>query len=274
MGVRLVRGRLFDERDGKGSLPVAIVDEKLAARFWPGRDPVGRRLYRPGDANNLLATDEKTVFFTVVGVVRDIRLADLTEGEKAVGSYFFPMAQDTSRVVTFAVKTVSRPEALAGALRSTVASLDPELPVFDLRTMHERAESALVPQRTPALLSAAFGAVALLLSAVGLYGVLAYLVAQRSREIAIRIAVGSSARGVFALVFREGAALVASGLLAGALGGLLLRRTVAGLLFGVSGTDPLAIGAPVGLLVAVALLACALPARRATRIDPVAVLAE
>ena len=250
------------------------MDEKLAARFWPGRDPVGRRLYRPGDANNLLATDEKTVFFTVVGVVRDIRLADLTEGEKAVGSYFFPMAQDTSRVVTFAVKTVSRPEALAGALRSTVASLDPELPVFDLRTMHERAESALVPQRTPALLSAAFGAVALLLSAVGLYGVLAYLVAQRSREIAIRIAVGSSARGVFALVFREGAALVASGLLAGALGGLLLRRTVAGLLFGVSGTDPLAIGAPVGLLVAVALLACALPARRATRIDPVAVLAE
>jgi putative ABC transport system permease protein len=132
MGVRLVRGRIFDERDGKDSLPVVIVDEKLAGRFWPGRDPVGRRLYKPSDANDLLATDERTVFFTVVGVVRDIRLSDLTEGEKAVGSYFFPMAQDTSRIVTFAVKTASRPEALANALRSIVTSLDPELPVFDV----------------------------------------------------------------------------------------------------------------------------------------------
>jgi predicted permease len=274
MGVRLVRGRFFDERDGKDSLRVVIVDEKLAERFWPGRDPVGRRLYKPSDVNDLLAIGEKTVFFTVVGVVRDIRLGNLTEGEKAVGSYFFPMAQDTSSVVTFAIKTSSRPDALGSALRSTVASLDPELPVFDLRTMEERAESALVPRRTPALLSAAFGVVALLLSAVGLYGVLAYLVAQRSREIAIRMAVGSSARAVFGLVFQEGAALVGSGLLAGALGALLLRRTVAGLLFGVSATDPLAIGAPVALLVTVALLACALPARRATRIDPVAVLSE
>jgi ABC-type antimicrobial peptide transport system permease subunit len=155
-----------------------------------------------------------------------------------------------------------------------VASLDPELPVFDVRTMEERTDSALLQRRTPALLSVAYGAVALLLSAVGLYGVLAYLVAQRSREIAIRIAVGSSAREVFGLVFREGALLVGAGLLAGALGALLLRRSVAGLLFGVRATDPVVIGASVALLVAVALLACALPARRATRIDPVAVLGE
>jgi predicted permease len=274
MGARLVRGRFFDERDGEDSLRVVVVDEKLAARFWPGRDPVGRRLYKPSDINNLLATDARTAFFTVVGVVRDIRLGDLTEGARAVGTYFFPMAQDTSRVVTFAIKTASRPGALAGALRATVASLDPEMPVFDLRTMEEREESALVPRRTPALLSAAFGVVALLLSAVGLYGVLAYLVAQRSREIAIRMAVGSSARDVFGLVFREGAALVGSGLLAGALGALLLRRTVAGLLFGVRAADSLAIAAAVALLVAVALLACAVPARRATRIDPVTVLGE
>jgi ABC-type antimicrobial peptide transport system permease subunit len=153
-------------------------------------------------------------------------------------------------------------------------SLDPELPVFDARTMDERAESALVGHRSPALLTLAFGGVALLLSAVGLYGVLAYLVAQRSREIAIRIAIGSSAGGVFSLVFREGAALVGSGLLLGALATLFLRRSVDSLLFGVRATDPLVIGAAVSVLVAVALLACALPARRATRIDPVAVLAE
>ena len=155
-----------------------------------------------------------------------------------------------------------------------MASLDPELPVFDSRTMDERAEAALVNRRSPALLSLVFGAVALLLSAVGIYGVLAYLVALRSREIAIRIAIGSSARAVFGLVFGEGAALVGVGLLAGALGALALRRSVDGLLFGVRATDPLVIGAAVLLLVAVALLACTLPARRATRIDPVAVLGE
>jgi len=275
MGVRLVRGRFFEESDGARSLRVVMVDEKLAGRFWPGEDPVGRRLYRPGDdAKDLLAIDEKTVFFTVVGVVRDIRLSDLTEGERAVGTYFFPMAQDTSRLVTFAIKTVTRPESLAGPLRATVASLDPELPVFDSRTMDERTEAGLVNRRSPALLSLVFGAVALLLSAVGIYGVLAYLVALRSREIAIRIAIGSSARAVFGLVFGEGAALVGAGLLAGALGALALRRSVDGLLFGVRATDPLVIGAAVLLLVAVALLACTLPARRATRIDPVAVLGE
>ncbi len=274
MGARLVRGRFFEERDGARSRKVVIVDEKLAARFWPGADPVGRRLYKPGDTQDLLAIDEKTVLFTVVGVVRGIRLSDLTEGEKTVGAYFFPMAQDTSRLVTFAVKTTPRPESLMGPLRATVAALDPELPVFDSRTMDERAEGALLSRRSPAMLSLAFAAVALLLSAVGLYGVLAYLVAQRSREIAIRIAIGSSARAVFGLVFREGAALVGAGLLAGALGARLLRRSLDDLLFGVRATDPLVIGAAVVLLVAVALLACAMPARRATRIDPVAVLAE
>ena len=274
MGVRLVRGRFFEEGDGPRSPRVVMVDEKLAARFWPGEDPVGRRLYKPGDAKDLLAIDEKTVLFTVVGVVRDVRLSDLTEGERTVGAYFFPMAQDTSRLVTFAIKTTPRPESLLGPLRATVAALDPELPVFDSRTMDERAEGALLNRRSPAMLSLAFAAVALLLSAVGLYGVLAYLVAQRSREIAIRIAIGSSARAVFGLVFREGAALVGAGLLAGALGALLLRRSVDGLLFGVRATDPLVIGAAVVLLVAVALLACTLPARRAMRIDPVTVLGE
>jgi predicted permease len=275
MGVRLVRGRFFEDSDGARSLRVVVVDEKLAGRFWPGEDPVGRRLYRPNDVTkDVLAITEKTVFFTVVGVVRDVRLSDLTEGERAVGTYFFPMAQDTSRLVTFAIKTVSRPESLAGPLRAEVASLDPELPVFDTRTMEERAEGALVNRRSPALLSLAFGAVALLLSAVGIYGVLAYLVTLRSREIAIRIAIGSSARAVFGLVFREGAALVGAGLLTGALGALALRRSVDGLLFGVRATDPLVIGAAVALLVAVALAACTLPARRATRIDPVAVLGE
>lgn len=274
MGVRLVRGRFFEESDEAASLPVVIVDQTLAERFWPGEDPVGRRLYRPGNIEDLLEIDESTVFFTVVGVVGDVRLLDLTEGERTVGTYFFPMAQDTPRLVTFAVKTGPRPESLLGPLRAAVASFDPELPVFDSRTMDARTEAALLNRRSPALLSLAFGVVALLLSAVGLYSVLAYLVSQRSREIAIRIAIGSSPRAVFGLVFREGAALVCAGLLAGALGVLALRRTLDGLLFGVRALDPLVIGAAVALLIVVALLACSLPARRATRIAPWAVLAE
>jgi predicted permease len=274
MGVRLVRGRFFAESDEATSLPVVIVDRTLAERFWPGEHPVGRRLYFPGDIEDQLEILESTVLFTVVGVVDDVRLLDLTEGERTVGTYFFPMAQDTPRLVTFAVKTGPRPESLLGPLRAAVASLDPELPVFDSMTLDARTEAALVNRRSPALLSLAFGVVALLLSAVGLYGVLAYLVAQRWREIAIRVAIGSSPRAVFGLVFREGAALVGAGLLAGALGVLALRRTLDGLLFGVRPLDPLVIGAAVALLVVVALLACSLPARRATRIAPWAVLVE
>ena len=274
MGVKLVRGRFFSEADTGGTLPVLIVDEKLAERFWPGQDPIGRRMYKPTDIDNLTAVNEKTVFLTVVGVVAEVKLHALTEGDAAVGTYYFPMAQDTSRLVTYALRTEGRPEAVAGALRAALASLDPELPLFDLRTMEQRTELALRDHRWPATLSLAFGLVALLLSAVGLYGVLAYVVTQRSKEIGIRIALGSSARAIFELVLREGLLLIGVGCGAGALGALALRRSLDGLLFGVRASDPLVIGGMTALLALVALAACALPARRATRIDPIVALAE
>lgn len=274
MGVKLVRGRFFDDGDSAGARPVIIVDEKLARRFWPDQDPLGRRLYRPTDINDLMAVTEKTVFLTVVGVIGDVKLHNLTEGDAAVGAYYFPMAQDASRGLTFALKTSGRPEALAGALRVAVSSLDPELPVFDAKTMGQRTDTALLERRSPALLAMAFGVVALLLSAVGMYGVLAYLVTQRSKEIGIRIALGSSARAIFELVLREGLLLIGAGCALGALGALALRRSLDGLLFGVRATDPLVVGTMAALLVLVALAACALPARRATRIDPVTALAE
>src|SRR5262249_11854743 len=154
--------------DRAGALPVIMVDETLARRFWPGGDPVGRRMYFPTDINNLLAVNDKTVFMTVVGVIADVKLHDLTEGKRSVGAYYVPDAQGGSRFLTFAVKTAGRPEAVAGSVRTTVASLDRELPVFEVQTMEQRMEKSLLNRRSPAMLALGFALVALLLSAVGI----------------------------------------------------------------------------------------------------------
>jgi predicted permease len=274
MKAKLVSGRFIDERDGHDAPKVIMVDDKLAKRFWPNQDPIGRRMYKPADINNLLAITDKTVFFTVVGVVHDIKLHDLTEAKKAVGAYFFPMDQDVSSGMTFAIRTTGDPAALSSSVRGALSQLDRELPVFDLQTMDDRMEKSLVSRRSPVLLSLSFGIVALFLSAIGIYGVLAYLVTQRRKEIGIRIALGSSARAIFELVLREGLMLIGIGFALGAAGAIALRRSMESQLFGVSASDPVVLLTVTLVLAAVAILACALPARRATRIDPIIALAE
>ncbi len=274
IGARLVRGRFFDERDSATSPKVVIVDEKLAHRFWPNQDPIERRMYMPQDINNLLAITERTVFLTVVGVVHDIRLADLVTGNGEVGAYYFPMTQDVSRGVTFALKVATDPAALASSVRKAINGLDRQLPVYDMQTLEERTDKSLMTRRSPMLLSLGFGAVALFLSAIGIYGVLAYLVTQRTKEIGIRIALGSSAGAIFQLVLREGLVLIASGFALGAIGAFALRKSLQSQLFGVTATDPIVLLTVTATLAVVAAVACALPARRATRIDPIVALAQ
>ena len=274
IGARLVRGRFFDERDAADAPRVIIVDDKLARRFWPNQDPIGRRMYLPQDINNLLAINDKTVFLTVVGVIHDIKLADLVTGNGEVGAYYFPLAQDASRFLTYALNVATDPSAIANTVRDTINRLDPELPVYEMQTMAERTDKSLMSRRSPMLLSLGFGAVALFLSAIGIYGVLAYLVTQRTKEIGIRIALGSSSGAIFELVLREGLLLIGGGFAVGAAGAFAVRKSLESQLFGVSAADPMVLLAVTAILALVAVIACALPARRATRIDPIVALTE
>ncbi|HSP89950.1 MAG TPA: ABC transporter permease [Vicinamibacterales bacterium] len=274
MGIPLKRGRLFDGRDARDAPRVVIVDERLARKFWPARDPIGRRMYRPGDVADPLATNERTEWFTVVGVVGEIKQHGLVESRTSVGAYYFPVEQGGIRTMTFTMRTTTVPGALANEVRQAVASLDPELPVFLAKTMEEWIGESLVTRRWPMLLSMGFGVVALLLSAVGIYGVLAYLVTQRTKEIGIRMALGGTPRSVFDLVLKEGLVLVGAGLVVGAIGVVAIRRGLEAQLYGVRLSDPGVLAIAVLFLGAAAVTACVIPARRATRIDPVAALSQ
>ena len=274
MGVGLVRGRFFGAQDTADSPGAVIVDERLANKFWAGQDPIGRRMYMPSDPNDLLKTDENTEWLHVVGVVNEVRFDDLAGNRNQAGAYYFPYTQSPTRGITFAVRTAMNPESLTETLRARIAAVDLQLPVFNVRTMSERMELSLMPRRASMLLAIGFGTIALLLSAIGIYGVLAYLVTQRTKEIGIRIALGGTARRIFSMVLREGALLVGGGLVLGLGGVFALRQAVGNLVYGVGPTDPLVISAVVATLAVVAVAACSLPARRATLVDPIITLNE
>ncbi len=273
LGVKLLSGRFFDERDTADAPRVVIVDERLARRFWPDRDPVGRRMFQPQRPEDLVNPSPDMPYFTVVGVVGAVKREGLIEGEQAqLGAYYFPYAQNPVRGVAFAVRTAGDPTLMAENVRRALAGIDPELPFYDVRTLPERMERSLDSRRTPMMIATAFAGVALLLAVVGIYGVLAYQVSQRTREVGIRMALGSSAAGIRGLVLREGAALVGAGLAVGLAGAVALRQAIAAQLFGVGPLDPRVLAVVTVVLGAAALGACLGPALRAARIDPVAAL--
>jgi predicted permease len=274
LGIPLVRGRYINDEDNERSAPAIVVDEILAKKFWPNADPIGRRMYQPQDPKELLKTDEHTKWLKVVGVVRPISQDALDSKTESVGAYYFANRQQPHRFLTFAVKLSSDAESVTRAIRSTIASIDPEMAVFDVKSMSQRAELSLSSRRAAMALAIAFGGLALFLAAVGTYGVLAYLVTQRRREIGIRVALGSTSGGIVRLVFREGLVLVGIGLALGIVAAVALRRALASELYGVTALDPGVLGAVVALLALAALVACVVPARRATKVDPVIVLNE
>jgi predicted permease len=274
MRTSLLKGRYFDARDTSTSLRVIIVDEQLAKKFWPGQDPIGRFMYFPDDVKTGLGPPPRDQWMTVVGVVENVRLDGLVDGAvfRTVGAYYIPLEQRFARTVALAVRTSQEPTTVTNLVRRELASIDPELPFYRVRTMDEWVSLSLVDRRTPMILALGFAAVALLLAAIGLYGVLAYQVGQRTREIGIRMALGAATSSIFGMVLREGAAIVAIGAGLGMLGAYLLRQTLQSQLYEIGAMNPVVIAAVAGLLLAVALMACLLPARKAARTDPVVAL--
>jgi len=261
MGIPLVRGRAIDARDRAGAPAVAVVNEEMVKRFWPGRDPIGARLTVDGET-----------WATVVGVAADTHQEGVAD--KPYAQLYFSAAQGAPHTAYVVVRSAGDPARFTAGVRAAVAALDPQLAVGSVRTLADRlAENVARPRVTAALVSL-FAAVALMLAAVGIYGVVAYAVTQRAREFGIRMALGARDADVVKLVVGQGTAPVVAGLAAGLAGAWAGSRVLGSLLYGVSATDPVAFAGVVVFLGAVALVAAYVPARRATRVDPVVVLAQ
>jgi predicted permease len=274
LGIGVKIGAAFTDAVTESSPGVIVIDEELARRFWGSANPVGRRMFQPDTAADLTNPGPNVRWYTVIGVVAQVQMTGLIETDDRVGAYYHPFAQSPSRYMTLTVRTAGDPGALMPSVRRELAGIDPELPLYGVMTMEQRVAESLIDRRTPMVLAAAFAALALFLAALGIYGVLAYQVSQRTREIGIRIALGSDAGGVFRLVLSEGVVLLGAGLGIGLGGAYLIRRALESQLYGVGSMDPAVLGS-VGLVLTVAALAaCAIPARRASRIDPVVALGE
>ncbi len=279
LGIRLVNGRYLNERDAPDGLPVAVINETAAQRFWPGENPIGK-LFKLGPPEEMvpagiLPTGYRFIRWTVVGVVKDLKHEGLS---RPSSPEIFTLPQQSlandgaTRMMYLALRTANDPATLTAAIRRQVQDLDKEQPIAEIATMDERRAVSLLRTRLNTLLLGIFAAVALALAVLGIYGVMSYSVAERTREIGVRMALGAQKRDVLKLVVKHGMTLAVIGVAIGLAASLALTRLMKNLLFGVSATDPLTFIAISLLLGLFALIACYVPARRATRVDPLVAL--
>ena len=267
-GIPLLKGRIFTDDDRKGSQSVAVIDDNLARQYWPNENPIGKRMRTGKD------------WATIVGIVGHIRFSSLVGEESSGGSaqssskgaYYYPLFQSDAPFGFLLAKTNGTDASAQAAIREAVRGVDPTQPVGDFSSMDARISESLGPQRFATNLLAVFAGLAILLAAVGLYGLISYSVAQRVNEFGIRMALGARRADVLALVLKQGAKLALIGAAAGIVAGIALMFAMRSVLYGVSAADPLSFAGAAVLLIIVALLACYLPARRATKVDPMIAL--
>ena len=261
MGTALLRGRDFTEADRKGAPGVVVINETLAANLWPNENALGKRVSVSGPEGP---------FLEVVGVARDGKYRSL--GETPHPYIYQPVLQSYDPKMTLVVRTTGEPQTVVASVREQIRALDSNLPITNVKTLRDQVDLSLFPSRVAAWTLGGFGVLALLLAAIGIYGVVSYSVAQRTREIGVRRALGAKESDVLRLVLGEGFFVIALGLAFGLLLAFAATRVIAGFLYGVAPTDPLTfVGVPL-LLGLVAFVACYIPARRATRVDPLVAL--
>ena len=259
MEIPLRRGRFFNEQDDTNTPVAVIVDEHMADQLWPGQDPIGKRIH-------IVELQSKDPWQTVVGVVGRVKQDSLDSDPRI--AFYLAHTQFPTRAMTVVLRGRSAPAAMLSAARSELRSLDPDLPMYYVRTMEQRVNESLARRRFSMMLLGIFAGVALALAAIGIYGVMAYMVNQGTRELGIRIALGASQHVIVSLVVRQGIVLAAAGLTIGLAAAFLLTRLIRTLLFGVEATDPITFAGISFFLATITLLACYIPARRAAQIDP------
>jgi putative ABC transport system permease protein len=266
MGIALRQGRYFDDGDHELAVPVVIVNETMAREYWPG-EAIGKR-FKLGDP------EDPRPWITIVGVAGDVRQMGVDEPVKA--EFYLPYRQIKDHQVyaprDLVLRTAVDPVSLVAAVRNEIHAIDPDQPISNIRTMEEVLGEETAPRRLGMTLLAVFAALALLLAALGIYGVLAYFVVQHTREIGVRLALGAPRYDILALVLKKGMTLTLLGVAIGLGAAFALTRLMASLLFGMSATDPRTFALIALLLTGVALIACYLPARRATKVDPMIAL--